>query len=174
MVLTTSFSGCAIDYNDSIDNQNDLMSIFSGSAFKFEEDPKGGDFSGSVVAVKGGTPWILDSGSSRSISADLAIFEEYHDWKPGEKPYCYGSSIGLSGTTKGWGYAKLVFDTGFELHFKCYYNPATPLSMLSVDQLHKTFTIGWDSPVHTLYKIKNWETISYTHSKCGVFMLQLQ
>lgn len=164
--------------SDSLEEDINLTTSFSGSTIKYEEDSdpttENEHFSGLAVATRSSSQWILDSRSSRSISANLGIFKDYCDWKPDEKPYYYGSSVGLSGTTLGWGHTKLTFNTGFEIRFKCYYNPATPLSMLSVNQLHKSLAIGWDSAIHTLYTIKDQKPVGYTCSEHGVSMLQLQ
>lgn len=51
IILTTSFSGCAVEYKD---NTN-VITYFLSSAIDYKEDAHNEkQFSGSVVAVKGG------------------------------------------------------------------------------------------------------------------------
>lgn len=147
------------------DSEDDLTqhTAFSGSAF-----------TGLITTPTTTHKWIMDSGCSQSISANLDEFDEYHAWMSTDKPYGYGLSSGTPGSTLGWGYVVLTLNTGYKMRLRAYYNPKMLMSMMGTEQIEKELGLWWMAKDHSIRQLKDDVVVGYTQSEFGVPILRMK
>lgn len=81
------------------DNKMTLGGSFSGSALKKDNNILSENSYRVSALIESILKWIVDSRSSRLISINIDIFEQYYLWQSYKKPYRYSSSVGISSVT---------------------------------------------------------------------------